>query len=82
MTTYVVNLFFREERKWRDWVDKELVHMLSPNVYRSPREALQAFRYFSEVGEWEQNFSTFERYMVIYVGATVMYFMGKYLKYK
>ena len=63
-------------------MDKELVHMLSPNVYRSPREALQAFRYFSDVGEWEQNFSPFERYVVIYVGATVMYFMGKYLKYK
>ena len=56
--------------------------MLSPNVYRSPREALQAFRYFSDVGEWEQNFSTLECNMLIYIGAAVMYFMGKYLKYK
>ena len=23
-----------EERKWRKWVDEELVHSLSPNVYR------------------------------------------------
>ena len=30
-----------EERKWRKWVDDTLVHTLSPNVYRSPTEALQ-----------------------------------------
>ena len=27
-----------EERKWRKWVDDKLVHMLSPNVYRTPSE--------------------------------------------
>ncbi len=63
-------------------MEKELVHMLSPNVYITPWEALQAFRYFSDVGQWEQIFSNTERKMVIYVGATVMYFLGKYLKYK
>jgi microsomal prostaglandin-E synthase 2 len=54
--------------------------MLSPNVYRTFSEALQAFNYFSDVGEWEQNFSDTERKMVIYVGAFVMYFVGKMLK--
>merc|ERR1712079_290555 len=34
-----------EERKWRKWVDEELVHSLSPNVYRSPGEALAAFNW-------------------------------------
>lgn len=75
-------LLYSEERKWRKWADDHLVHMLSPNAYRTPRESLQAFEYFSEVGEWEQNFSTLERQVVIYVGATVMYFIGKILKTK
>ncbi|GFN73506.1 prostaglandin e synthase 2 [Plakobranchus ocellatus] len=71
-----------EERKWRRWADDHLVHMLSPNAYRTTREALQAFHYFSYVGEWEKNFSFFERQVVIYAGAFVMYIMGKILKSK
>ncbi|XP_005088854.1 prostaglandin E synthase 2 [Aplysia californica] len=71
-----------EERKWRKWADDHMVHMLSPNAYRTMRESLQSFNYFSEVGEWEKNFSFFERMMVIYVGAAVMYVMGIILKYK
>ncbi|KAJ8299981.1 hypothetical protein KUTeg_021500 [Tegillarca granosa] len=43
-------------------------------------EALQAFRYFSEVGEWEKNFSTPERLFIIYVGALVMFGISKMLK--
>lgn len=69
-----------EENKWRKWADNKLVHTLSPNVYRTPGEALQAFNWFSEVGEWEKNFPLWERLMVIYVGATAMYFIGKRLK--
>ncbi|KAK7495742.1 hypothetical protein BaRGS_00012962 [Batillaria attramentaria] len=72
----------QEERKWRKWTDDHLVHMLSPNVYRTPSEALQAFNYFSKVGEWEQNFSTVERLVVIYTGAAVMYVLGKLLRKK
>ncbi|KAK3732157.1 hypothetical protein RRG08_026539 [Elysia crispata] len=71
-----------EERKWRRWADDHLVHMLSPNAYRTAREALQAFHYFSYVGEWEKNFSFMERQVVIYAGAFVMYIMGKILKSK
>ncbi|KAJ8975886.1 hypothetical protein NQ317_011357 [Molorchus minor] len=43
-----------EERNWRKWADDVLVHTLSPNVYRNREEAIQAFRWFSEVGEWEK----------------------------
>jgi len=70
----------KKERAWRRWVDEVLVHRLSPNIYRTPSESLQAFKYFNQVGEWEKNFSYLERMVVIYVGATAMYFIGKILK--
>lgn len=70
----------KEERTWRMWADDVLVHVLSPNVYRTRKEALQAFNYFSEVGEWEKNFPLWERLLVIYVGAAAMYFVAKRLK--
>ncbi|KAK3873004.1 hypothetical protein Pcinc_016136 [Petrolisthes cinctipes] len=69
-----------EERKWRKWVDDVYVHVLSPNVYRSPSEAFQAFQWFSKVGNWEQHFSTWERLLVVYVGSAAMYLIGKNLK--
>lgn len=76
-----INIFcFSEERKWRQWADNILVHTLSPNVYRTREEALQAFNWFSDVGEWEKNFPSWERYLIIYVGATAMYLIGKRLK--
>ncbi|XP_074654851.1 prostaglandin E synthase 2-like [Tubulanus polymorphus] len=70
----------KKERIWREWADSVLVHMLSPNIYRTPIEALQAFNHFDEVGNWEQNFSKFERLVVIYVGAAAMFIIGKVLK--
>jgi len=69
-----------QERKWRQWVDSTFVHTLSPNVYRTPQESLQAFRWFNEVGDWERHFSTWERLLVIYVGALAMWLIGKRLK--
>jgi len=69
-----------EERRWRKWVDDELVHSLSPNVYRTPSEALAAFQWFDEVGRWSEVFSVWERYLVIYFGASVMWLLGKRLK--
>lgn len=72
--------YMKKERKWRAWVDDILVHTLSPNIYRTPSEALQAFNYFSQVGEWEKNFTIFDRLVVIYIGAAAMYFVGKILK--
>jgi microsomal prostaglandin-E synthase 2 len=65
-----------EEEKWRSWVDDHLVHLLSPNIYRSPREALQAFDYLTTSG----NFSTMERATGKYFGAAAMYVIGKRLK--
>ena len=40
------------------------------------------FSLFSQVGEWEKNFTFMERQVVIYAGAFVMYIMGKILKSK
>ncbi|XP_014243889.1 prostaglandin E synthase 2 [Cimex lectularius] len=71
-----------EERKWRKWADDVLVHVLSPNVYRTTNEALDAFKWFSFVGDWDQHFSTLERQFVIYVGAFAMWLIGKKLKNK
>lgn len=69
-----------QERKWRKWVDSTFVHTLSPNVYRTPKEALQAFQWFNEVGEWEKHFATWERLVVIYIGSLAMWLIGKRLK--
>jgi len=69
-----------EERRWRKWVDDVLVHTLSPNVYRSSGESLEAFSWFSEVGNWEEHFSWWERTLVIYFGSVVMWIIGKRLK--
>lgn len=68
----------REEREWREWVDNKLVHVLPPNIYRTPSESLQAFDYISRVG----NFNVFERAAAKYLGAFGMYFIAKLLKKK
>nr|CAG4635544.1 EOG090X08KD [Artemia franciscana] len=75
-----IDLTLKEERKWRRWADSTLVHQLSPNVYRTWEEALQAFKYFSMAGDWENIFPDWQRQIVIYVGALAMYFVGKRLK--
>lgn len=69
-----------EERKWRKWADDVLMHSISPNIYRTWDESLEAFNMFSQEGDWEKLFSTWERLVVIYVGAAVMYLIGKRLK--
>lgn len=69
-----------EERKWRCWADSVFVHTLSPNIYRTLPEAIDSFKYFSQVGEWERNFPAWERYLVIYVGAVAMWMIGKRLQ--
>lgn len=71
-----------EERFWREWADNTMVHVLSPNVYRTFNEALETFKHFSEVGSWEEYFPAWERLFCIYVGATAMYFISKRLKRK
>lgn len=61
-------------------MDDVFVHTLSPNVYRTPEEALQAFKWFSDTGDWEKHFPAWERYLMIYVGASAMWLIGKRLK--
>ncbi|KAL9987847.1 hypothetical protein ACROYT_G002219 [Oculina patagonica] len=68
----------KEERKWRKWVDNTFVHTLSPNIYRTASEAMQAFEYFTK----ESNFSTVEKYTTYLAGPVVMYFVGKHVKNK
>ncbi|XP_050363229.1 uncharacterized protein LOC126782107 [Argentina anserina] len=65
-----------EEKKWRQWVDGHLVHVLSPNIYRTPSEALESFDYITSHG----NFSFSERLVAKYGGAAAMYFVSKKLK--
>ncbi|XP_022860210.1 prostaglandin E synthase 2 [Olea europaea var. sylvestris] len=67
-----------EEKKWRGWVDNHLVHILSPNIYRSTSEALESFEYITSHG----NFSFTERLTAKYAGAMAMYFVSKKLKKK
>ncbi|KAJ8772670.1 hypothetical protein K2173_027847 [Erythroxylum novogranatense] len=67
-----------EEAKWRGWVDNHLVHVLSPNIYRTASEALESFDYITTHG----NFSYTERLVSKYAGAAAMYFVSKKLKKK
>ncbi|XP_010273989.1 PREDICTED: prostaglandin E synthase 2-like isoform X2 [Nelumbo nucifera] len=60
------------------WVDNHLVHILSPNIYRTTSEALESFDYITSNG----NFSFTERLSVKYAGAAAMYFVSKNLKKK
>ncbi|CAK6433581.1 unnamed protein product [Pipistrellus nathusii] len=65
-----------EEMKWRQWADDWLVHLISPNVYRTPAEALASFDYIVREGR----FGAVEGAMAKYVGAAAMYFISKRLK--
>lgn len=71
---------FREEREWRQWADKVLVHTLSPNVYRTARESLETFKWFEEAGGWRQKFPDWECVLMVYVGAAAMWLIAKRLK--
>lgn len=59
-------------------MDQKLVHALSPNIYRTLSESLQAFQYISSVG----NFSAIERIAAKYCGTVIMYLLSKHLKKK
>lgn len=65
-----------EEMKWRQWADDWLVHLISPNVYRTPAEALASFDYIVREGK----FGAVEATMAKYVGAAAMYLISKRLK--
>ncbi|XP_019276548.2 prostaglandin E synthase 2 isoform X2 [Panthera pardus] len=65
-----------EEMKWRQWADDWLVHLISPNVYRTPAEALASFDYIVREGK----FGTVEGAVAKYMGAAAMYLISKRLK--
>lgn len=69
-----------KERKWRTWADTHLVHLISPNCYRSRAEAFETFEWFSEAGEWSVHFPKWERDLMVYAGATAMWLIGGMLK--
>lgn len=71
---------FSSERKWREWTDKHFIHLISPNVYRTKEEALQTFEWFASASGWNEYFPRWERNLMVYVGATAMYFISKRLK--
>ncbi|XP_025196508.1 prostaglandin E synthase 2 [Melanaphis sacchari] len=73
---------FENERKWRKWTDETLVHALSPNAYRTLSEAIDSFKWFSIVGEWEKNFPFWETIFMVYGGAFMMWIISKKLKKK
>nr|XP_057926204.1 prostaglandin E synthase 2 [Doryrhamphus excisus] len=66
----------KEEMKWRQWADDWLVHLISPNVYRTTGEALASFDYIVREGK----FGAFEGFFAKYVGAAAMFIIAKRLK--
>ena len=69
-----------QERRWRRWADDTLVHTISPNVYRTPSESLESFQWFSETGRWLEVFPWWQERLVVWLGAGVMWIVGKKLK--
>ncbi|KAG7383449.1 Prostaglandin E synthase 2 [Phytophthora boehmeriae] len=67
-----------EEQQWREWVDKKLIILTPPNIYRTVPEALQAFDYCLTEGK----FTPMERRMSKYAGAVIMYLIAKRSKKK
>lgn len=70
------------DRQWRQWVDEKLIHVISPNIYRSIGESLHTMRWFSRVGDWEQIFPWYQQWAFVYCGALGMRALGHYLKKK
>ncbi|KAM9547091.1 prostaglandin E synthase 2-like [Salvelinus alpinus] len=66
----------KEEIKWRKWADDWLVHLISPNIYRTTGEALASFDYIVREGK----FGTYEGFFAKYVGAAAMFVISKRLK--
>nr|XP_002128139.1 prostaglandin E synthase 2 isoform X2 [Ciona intestinalis] len=69
----------KEEAEWRFWADDYLVHLISPNVYRTYREAYQAFDYHVKQGRFN---GTWEGVVAKYLGSIAMWGIAKRLKTK
>lgn len=66
------------DRHWIAWLDDTFIHLVAPNIYRSPAESLQTFEYIAD----NAKFSAWQRGTIRYMGATAMYFVGRRLKKK
>ncbi|XP_051536955.1 prostaglandin E synthase 2-like isoform X2 [Myxocyprinus asiaticus] len=66
----------KEEVRWRRWTDEWLLHLVSPNVFRTPSEALAAYGLIVQEGQ----FGPVEGVLVKYVGAVTMFLLSKLLK--
>jgi microsomal prostaglandin-E synthase 2 len=62
-----------KEEEWSKWVDERFVHVLTPNIYKTFREAMDSFDYITERG----NFGFFERQSARITGAVSMYGISK-----
>lgn len=51
----------------RRWVDNHLVHVLSPNIYRTPSEALESFDYITTHGKDDSCISASVLFLVMYL---------------
>lgn len=54
------------------WVDNHLVHVLSPNIYRNYKEALESFNYITTHGMIAMNYFTWLYHIVFFI--TFYYF--------
>merc|ERR1719427_1489790 len=67
------------ESKWREWADAHLVHMISPNVYRSMQESYASFKHHTKYGKYN---NVLERWLALYGGTVSMYLVSKILRKK
>jgi len=65
------------EKEWRIWTDEFLVHLISPNVYRTLRESYDSFDYHVSLGKFH---GTWEGTVAKYGGALAMWIISKRLK--
>jgi microsomal prostaglandin-E synthase 2 len=61
------------DEDWIKWVDDHLIHLISPNIYKTPTESMQAFEYIAD----NAKFSAWQRFTIRYTGAAAMYMVGK-----
>ncbi|KAI0564438.1 Glutaredoxin [Gracilaria domingensis] len=67
-----------DEKKWLKWLDDYFIHLIAPNIYRTPTESLQTFEYIAD----NSKFSAWQRSTIRYTGAAAMYFVGRKIKKK
>lgn len=73
-----INAISSVEEQWLQWLDNHLIHLIAPNIYRTPGESLQTFNYITDYSK----FSWWDRATIRYTGAAAMYMIGKRLKKK